>query len=74
MRQTGGPQRGAGGPDPGGLGALTRRYWYHFTSLVAIAVFMVIGHVGVQGGVLVELLAVALSYLRRETALTPVAA
>ena len=25
------------------LGALTRRYWYHFTSLAAIAVFMAIG-------------------------------
>ena len=35
------------------LGA-TRRYGYHFTSLVAIAVFMVVGHVGVPGGVLVE--------------------
>ena len=25
------------------LGALTRRYWYHFTALAAIAVFMAIG-------------------------------
>ena len=57
--------------DPGGLGALTRRYWYHFTSLVAIAVFMVMGMSAFKAVFWSSVLAAALSYLRRETALTP---
>jgi TRAP transporter 4TM/12TM fusion protein len=59
------------GQTPDSLGALTRRYWYHFTSLVAIAVFMVIGMSAFKAVFWSSVLAVALSYLRRETALTP---
>jgi TRAP transporter 4TM/12TM fusion protein len=54
------------------LGALTRRYWYHFTSLAAIAVFMAIGMSAFRAVFWSGGLAIALSYLRSETALTPV--
>ena len=62
--------------DPGltpapSLGVLTRRYWYHFTSLVAIAVFMVTGMSAFRAVFWSSVLAAALSYLRPETALTP---
>jgi len=60
-----------GSSDPGGLGTLTRRYWYHFTSLIAIAVFMVMGMSAFKAVFWSTVLAAALSYLRRETALTP---
>jgi TRAP transporter 4TM/12TM fusion protein len=53
------------------LGALTRRYGYHFTSLVAIAALMVAGLSAFRAVFWATLLAVGLSYLRRETALTP---
>jgi TRAP transporter 4TM/12TM fusion protein len=53
------------------LGALTRRYWYHFTSLAAIAGFMVLGMSAFKAVFWSSVLAAALSYLRRETALTP---
>ena len=53
------------------LGALTRRYWYHFTSLAAIAVFMAIGMSAFKAVFWAGVLAIALSFIRRETALTP---
>jgi TRAP transporter 4TM/12TM fusion protein len=53
------------------LSALTRGYWYHFTSLAAIAVFMVIGMSAFKAVFWSGVLAIALSYLRAETALTP---
>ena len=53
------------------FGALTRRYWYHFTSLVAIAVFMASGMSAFKAVFWSSVLAIALSYLRRETAITP---
>ena len=56
---------------PAGLSALTRRYWYHFTSLVAIAVFMVMGMSAFKAVFWSSVLAAGSSYLRRETALTP---
>jgi TRAP-type uncharacterized transport system fused permease subunit len=61
-------------PAPGGtrtLGALTRRYWYHFVSLVAIGGFMVSGMSAFRAVFWATLVAVGLSYVRRETALTP---
>jgi TRAP transporter 4TM/12TM fusion protein len=60
-----------GSEDPGDLGTLTRRYWYHFTSLVAIAAFMVMGMSAFKAVFWASVLAVVLSYVRRETALTP---
>ena len=62
---------GAGALRTLSLGALTRRYWYHFTSLIAIAVFMVMGMSAFKAVFWSSVLAAALSYLRRETALTP---
>jgi len=58
----------AGAP---GLVALTRRYWYHFTSLAAIAVLMVTGLSAFRAVFWATVLAFALSFVRRESALTP---
>jgi TRAP transporter 4TM/12TM fusion protein len=53
------------------LGELTRKYWYHFTSLVTIAGLMIWGLSAFRAVFWATLLAVALSFLRRESALTP---
>jgi TRAP transporter 4TM/12TM fusion protein len=53
------------------LGTLTLRYGYHFTSLVAIAAFMFAGLSAFRAVFWATVLAVGLSYLRRETSLTP---
>jgi TRAP transporter 4TM/12TM fusion protein len=53
------------------LGELTRRYWYHFTSLIAIAVLMVAGFSAFRAVFWATVLAFVLSFVRRETALTP---
>ena len=53
------------------LAALTRRYWYHFTSLAAIGVFMAIGMSAFRAVFWSGALAIALSYIRSETSLTP---
>jgi TRAP transporter 4TM/12TM fusion protein len=51
---------------------LTRKYGYHFVSLVAIVAFMLWGYTAILSVVYAILLSVALSFIRRETALTPV--
>ena len=51
--------------------SLTRKYGYHFISLVAIVGFMMWGYTAILSVAYAILLAVALSYLRRDTALTP---
>ncbi|HUG61041.1 MAG TPA: TRAP transporter fused permease subunit [Methylomirabilota bacterium] len=53
------------------LRTLTLRYGYHFTSLVAIVVMMTIGFTPLNAVFWATVLAVGLSFLRRETALTP---
>jgi len=53
-------------------GAMFRRGWYHFTSLVAIIAFMSLGYSATLSVLYAMGLAVALSFLDRETALTPV--
>ncbi|HEX6974002.1 MAG TPA: TRAP transporter fused permease subunit [Vicinamibacterales bacterium] len=53
------------------LGELTARYWYHFTSLAAIAVLMVAGMSAFRAVFWATVLAFALSFVRRESALTP---
>jgi TRAP transporter 4TM/12TM fusion protein len=53
------------------LAHLTRRYWYHFTSLAAIAVLMVTGMSAFRAVFWAMLLAFGLSFVRRESALTP---
>jgi TRAP-type uncharacterized transport system fused permease subunit len=50
---------------------LTRKYWYHFTSLVAIVGFMVLGYTPITAVVYATGLAFLLSFLRRDTAITP---
>jgi TRAP transporter 4TM/12TM fusion protein len=50
---------------------LARKYGYHFTSLAAIAVFMVAGMSAFRAVFWATLLAFGLSFVRRETALTP---
>src|SRR5688572_7924878 len=57
--------------DAPGVWALTTRYGYHFTSLIAIAVLMVIGLSAFRAVFWATVLAVALSFIRRETALGP---
>jgi TRAP transporter 4TM/12TM fusion protein len=52
-------------------GALFRKYGYHFTSLAAIGVFMVIGMSAFRAVFWSTVLAILLSFVRRETALTP---
>ncbi len=54
-----------------GLGALVRRYGFHFSSLIAIIVFMVWGYSGTMSVFYATLVAVALSFIRPEAALWP---
>ena len=53
------------------LKILTLRYGYHFTSLVAIVVLMTIGFTPLNAVFWATVLAFFLSFIRRETALTP---
>ncbi|MDE3112295.1 MAG: TRAP transporter fused permease subunit [Chloroflexota bacterium] len=56
--------------DAPGFWELTKRYWYQYTSLFAIIVFLVIGFSTITAIFWSILLGVAVSYLRKETALT----
>ena len=53
------------------LWQLTRRQGFHFTSLVSVVVLMVLGYSPVLSVFYATVLAVLVSYLSRETALTP---
>jgi len=53
------------------LGEMTRRYGFHFVSLVAVVVFMVIGFSPMLSVFYSTVLAFALSFLNRDTALMP---
>jgi TRAP transporter 4TM/12TM fusion protein len=53
------------------VGAMFRRGWYHFTSLIAIVAFMAIGYSATLSVLYAMLLAIALSFLSREHALWP---
>jgi TRAP transporter 4TM/12TM fusion protein len=57
--------------DSPGVWSLTKRYGYHFSSLFAIAGLMVSGFSAFRAVFWATMLAVALSFLRRETALWP---
>ncbi|MFL4981083.1 MAG: TRAP transporter permease [Xanthobacteraceae bacterium] len=52
-----------------GIGELTRRYGFHFLSLIAVVVFMVIGFSPMLSVFWATVAAFALSFLRRECAL-----
>lgn len=51
------------------LGALTRKYWYHFISLVSIVAFMVWGFSPVLSVFWATVVTFAASFLRRDTAM-----
>src|SRR3712207_2451034 len=53
------------------LGQMTRRYGFHFVSLVAVVVFMVVGYSPMLSVFYATLVTFGLSFLRRETALMP---
>ena len=53
------------------VGELTRRFGYHFLPLLAIVVLLVTGMTPFRAVFLSTLLAIALSFLRRENALVP---
>jgi TRAP transporter 4TM/12TM fusion protein len=57
--------------DAPGFWELTLRYWYQYTSLFAIIVFLVLGFSTVTAIFWSILLAIAVSFIRRETALVP---
>jgi TRAP transporter 4TM/12TM fusion protein len=58
-------------PDSGGLLTLTRRYGFHFASLVAIVVFMLVGYTAIAAVFWATIIAFVLSFLRKECALYP---
>lgn len=51
------------------LGDLTRRYWYHFVSLIAIVVFMVLGYSPILSVFYATAVTYLVSFLRRDTAM-----
>jgi TRAP transporter 4TM/12TM fusion protein len=53
------------------VGSLTRKYGFHFVSLVAIVGFMLWGYTAILSVFYATVLAVAMSFLRRDTALVP---
>ncbi|MFL5165985.1 MAG: TRAP transporter permease, partial [Microvirga sp.] len=53
------------------LGQMTMRYGFHFVSLLAVVVFMVIGYSPTLSVFYATVVTFALSFLRRETALVP---
>ncbi len=53
------------------VGELLRGYWFHLTSLVAIVVFLMMGYTATYAVIWSMVLAVAVSFFRRDTALWP---
>lgn len=53
------------------LGEMTKRYGFHFISLVAVVVFMVLGYSPMLSVFYAVITTFALSFLRKETALVP---
>jgi TRAP transporter 4TM/12TM fusion protein len=53
------------------LGHLTRLYWYHFISLVAIIVFMMVGFTPIMSVFWATVAAFLLSFIRKDSALYP---
>ena len=50
---------------------LSRKYWFHFLSLVSIVVFMMVGYSPVLSVFWATVVSLATSFLRRDTALLP---
>jgi TRAP transporter 4TM/12TM fusion protein len=53
------------------LGQLTRLYWFHFTSLIAIVALMLVGFTPIFSVFYATLIAVLVSFFRAESALKP---
>jgi len=53
------------------LGEMTKRYGFHFISLLAVVVFMIIGYSPSLSVFYATVVTFALSFLRKETALVP---
>lgn len=53
------------------LGQMTRRYGFHFVSLLAVVIFMMVGYSASLSVFYATLTTFVLSFLRRETALVP---
>ena len=53
------------------LWEVTRQFWFHFTSLIAIIVFMLVGFSPVMAVFYATLLCLAVSFLHRDSALYP---
>jgi TRAP transporter 4TM/12TM fusion protein len=53
------------------LKQLTKMYWFHFTSLIAIVVLMVVGFTPIMGVFYASLIAFGVSFFRSDTALKP---
>ena len=51
--------------------ALTRQYWFHFASLMTIVIFMVLGFTGITAVFYSILIAIATSFLNKNSALYP---
>ncbi len=52
-----------------GLAELTRKYWYHFLSLISIVVFMVMGYSPILSVFYATVVTYLVSFLRRDTAM-----
>ena len=57
--------------DAPGFWELTARYWYQYTSLFAIIVFLLLGFTTITAVFWSIIVAILVSYIRRETALSP---
>ncbi|MEQ1615455.1 MAG: TRAP transporter large permease subunit, partial [Hyphomicrobiaceae bacterium] len=57
--------------ETGNLWALAKSYWFHFGSLISIIVFMLLGFSPVLSVFWATMLAIAASFLRKDTALVP---
>ncbi len=53
------------------VGALARQYWFHFASLVTIVIFMALGFSAITAVFYSTLIAIATSFLNRQSALYP---
>lgn len=53
------------------LGELVYRYGFHFISLIAIVVFMIIGYTPIMAVFCATVITYAVSFIRRDTALSP---
>jgi TRAP transporter 4TM/12TM fusion protein len=53
------------------VGKLLREYGFHFSTLVAIVVFMLLGYSATMSVLYAMLVAIVLSWIRRDTAITP---